>query len=94
MTFDEALEKYYEKRDKISEEFKADVKEWLKELGLDGKVRRKSDGKIGWLDVDYYKSLNFYPIRKDGTMAIRCSGWVSPSEPERDFERYEDDSND
>lgn len=93
MTFDEALKRYYEKREVISDEFKSDVHEWLQSLGLEGKVRRKEDGKIGWLDVDYYKSLNFYPVRKDGTRAIKCSGWVSPVNPEEQFERYEDETN-
>ena len=91
MTFDEALERYYEKREVISEEFREDVKTWLKELGLDSKVRRKKDGKIGYLDVDYYKSLNFYPLKKDGTPSIKCSGWVNPKNPEEQFERYEDE---
>lgn len=92
MTFNEALQKYYEKRGVISNEFRSDVHDWLQSLGLDGKVRRKEDGKIGWLDVDYYKSLNFYPVRKDGTMSIKCSGWVNPANPEEQFERYEDES--
>lgn len=77
---------------------KTDLKEALKESELDGLVRRKSDGRLGWLGIrlasSYVPELVFYPRTKTGGMSLKADGYVFDSddirdayEPVKDFER-------
>ena len=94
MTVDEITKKYRETCTALSNQYKADLEAHLKELHLDGLVRRKCDGKIGWLLVvnspicDY--SINFYPRLKQGNRSKCSSGWAT--DIENGFEPFEDDT--
>lgn len=60
-----------------------DLKEELKESRLDGLVRRKSDGRLGWLQVrtyaPYMPELAFYPRTKAGEMSLKADGYIVKS---------------
>ena len=71
---------------KAKERYKYSVQKWLMEHKLDGRVRRKKDGKTGWLDLDHYMSLNFYPQTKRGGRSVNASGYVSLFSVEEEFE--------
>ena len=74
----------------IEEECRKELEEKIKELGFDGIVRRKSDGKIGKLriytDYNNFCDLRFYPITKKGAESINASGLVW--NPETEFEPF------
>ena len=65
-----------------------DLREALKESGLDGLVRRKKDGRLGWLDIrlayPYMPELVFYPKTKAGGMSLKANGYVYDSVDIRD----------
>lgn len=97
-TFREIHTEYGKKRQNaiktIEEECCKELEEKLKELGFDGLVRRKSDGKIGKLRIytDFFSfcDLKFYPITKKGTESINSSGLVW--NPETEFEPLKGDN--
>ena len=68
-------------------------KEWLKDRSLDGKVIRKSDNKVGCLDLDWYGKINFYPMKKDGTRSLNASGICLEPDIEKDYEPYKEGGN-
>ena len=70
----------------VKKEGEQAVKEKLKELKLDGLVKRKSDGKIGKLEVLEYYELRFYPLKKNLLPSEKASGYVW--EVEEEFEPY------
>ncbi len=87
-------EKKYNVTKTIEEECRKELEEKIKELGFDGIVRRKSDGKIGKLRISvhsdsYCDFLRFYPITKKGTESINASGLVW--NPEEEFEPFKGD---
>lgn len=65
-----------------------DLKEALKESELDGLVRRKKDGRLGWLEVKlaypYIPEMVFYPKTKAGGMSLKADGYVYDSVDIRD----------
>ena len=83
MTLDEIRQKYNEKSNEVDHWLKDELGKAMVECGLVGrKVRRKRDGVIGVIMVDFdayartpYK-LNFHKLKKDGTSATYSSGWV------------------
>ena len=88
------LRKMHEEERKvlITKHYEA-VKARLRELHLDGLVRRKKDGKIGWLWVGINAvrgkiDIDFHPMKKDGTPSVNASGWSFDIEGE--FEPYKE----
>lgn len=80
-----------EERKALTAKYYKAVKERLIECHLDGLVRRKKDGKIGWLwvEIDVGRiTVKFHPMKKDGTPSINASGWSF--DVEHDFEPYEE----
>ena len=65
-----------------------DLKAALKESELDGLVRRRRDGRLGWLDIrlasSYVPELVFYPKTKAGGMSLKADGYVYDSVDIRD----------
>ena len=92
MTLYEIEKKYMEERRDLVARYEADIKSRLTELNFDGLVRRKKDGKIGWLWVEreagYRVKINFHPRKKDGTPSVNSSGWAF--DVEREFEPYKE----
>ena len=92
MRFYEIEKKYMQERRDLVARCEADIKSRLTELHLDGLVRRKKDGKIGWLWVERKEGcrvkVNFHPRKKDGTPSVNSSGWAFDVEGE--FEPYEE----
>ena len=86
MTLDEIRVQYKDEMRVVNETYKYSVQKWLVEHKLDGRVRRKKDGKMGWLDLDHYMSLNFYPQTKRGGRSLNSSGYVSLRFVEEEFE--------
>jgi len=71
------------------------VKNRLKEIHLDGLVRRKRDGKVGklWVYRDVCRiEIKFHPLKKDGTVSVNASGYSF--DIERDFEPYKESGTD
>lgn len=79
----EIREKFLAEKRELEKKYKNDVNARLIEVGLGGLVRRKRDGKIGWIKVvDYH--FEFYPRTKKGEISLVCNGWVG--DPEANFE--------
>ena len=80
MTMQEAHNKYNSDIKKAKDEYCDNLKQILVEQRLDGLVRRKKDGKIGWVRVNYTWSTieyGFYPRTKKGTESERQDGYIS-----------------
>ena len=92
MTLYEIEKKYMEERRDLVARHEADIKSRLTELNLDGLVRRKKDGKIGWLwvesEVGCRVKVTFHPRKKDGIPSVNSSGWAFDVEDE--FETYKE----
>ena len=84
MTIKELKTQYNDEMRAVKEKYRQSVNAWLKENNYDGLVRRKRDGKIGWIALDYENSLNFYARTKKGVRSINSSGYVF--DVEEDFE--------
>lgn len=86
MTTIEIDSKYRRDRLALHEKHVKDLEARLAEVHLDGKVRRKRDGKIGWLRVRelYIDGLSveiaFFPVTKTGEMSKHASGGVDYAE--------------
>ena len=79
----EIREKYLKEKRELEKKYKNDVNARLIEVGLGGLVRRKRDGKIGWIKVrEYY--FEFYPRTKKGEISMVSNGSVG--DPEANFE--------
>ena len=83
MTVLEIREKYLDEKRELAENYKKKANARLKEVGLGGLVRRKSDGRIGWLRVSEFY-IDFYPRTKKGEMSLVCNGYTG--DPEANFE--------
>lgn len=68
---------------RIRNNYEASVKNWLISKNLGGLVRRKSDGKLGWLCLGLY-FIDFYPKTKSGAKSKISSGY--PWNIEKEFE--------
>lgn len=90
MTFQEIIREYGEQVKEIRRQQTSAVKAKLIELGLNGFVRRKSDGKVGKLFYSAMDGFSFYPLTKSGELSMRQSGYVFASEIEAKFEPYEE----
>ena len=91
MTLYELKRAHDKERKNLTEKYYEAVKARLRELHLDGLVRRKKDGKIGWLwvGIDVCRiTINFHPMKKDGTPSVNASGWSF--DIEGDFEPYKE----
>ena len=80
MTMKEAYDKYNSDLRKVKDEYGDNLKQILVEQRLDGLVRRKKDGKIGWIRVNYNWhtiEYGFYPRTKKGTESEVQNGYVS-----------------
>jgi hypothetical protein len=80
MTMKEAYDKYNSDIKKAKDEYCENLKQILVEYHLDGLVRRKKDGKIGWVRVNYTWhtiEYGFYPRTKKGTESERQDGYIS-----------------
>lgn len=83
MTLEKIREIYDTKSHDLDHWLRDELGKTLVERGLVGKkVRRKRDGVIGFIMVDFdayartpYK-LNFHKLKKDGTSATYSSGWI------------------
>lgn len=73
-TIEEIRKQYGKDKNAFLEAYTNKIKERLKEIHLDGLVRRKEDGRIGWLETDYYGALCFYPRTKEGKKSINQNG--------------------
>lgn len=82
MTLIEIKVKYNDELRAVKEKYRQSVNDWLKENNWGGLVRRKRDGKVGWVDLDYDNFLNFYARTKKGTRSINSSGYVFDLEKE------------
>ena len=75
MTVLEIRDKYLDEKRKLTEDYKKKANARLKEIGLGGLVRRKRDGKIGWIKVrDYY--FVFFPRTKKGEMSLKADEYI------------------
>lgn len=90
MTIEEIKRKYIEAVAKADEICDRELRQWLKERNLDGKVKRQ-DGKIGYLDLDIYHNIHFYPVKKDGTRSLHPCGNFHYSQIEDCFQPYKED---
>ena len=84
MTLKEIKAQYNDELRATREKYRQSVNDWLKENNYAGLVRRKHDGKIGWIDLDYDNDLNFYARTKNGIRSLKSSGYVV--DVEDDFE--------
>ena len=76
MTLKEIKAQYNDEMRATRERYRQSVHDWLKENNYAGLVRRKRDGKIGWIDLDADNILNFYARTKKGIRSINSSGYV------------------
>ena len=69
MTVLEIRDKYLDEKRELTKKYMNEANARLKEVGLVGLVRRKRDGKIGWIKVgEYY--FEFYPRTKKGELSL------------------------
>lgn len=85
MTTKELRSKYTDDCIKLRKDYHTAVNDQLIKTHLNGLVKRKEDGKIGWLCCKEVR-VEFYPRTKNGTPSSRSDGWVSDAENE--FEPY------
>ena len=78
MTFKEAKEEYNKTIKDARELLNERVNDYLKELGLDGLVVRKKDGKVGVIrfGVSTLWDFDFFPITKAGKESKKASGFI------------------
>lgn len=80
MTIKELITKHSTTMIQSREQCITAIEEELKNAGLDGLVKRKRDGRLGWIEVKrrlYSVGLEFYPKTKSGEKSQRCNGYVS-----------------
>ena len=80
MTIKELIKKHKDTMIQSREQCIIAIEEELKNTGFSGLVKRKRDGRLGWLEVKrrmYSVELEFYPKTKSGEKSQRCSGYVS-----------------
>lgn len=84
MTFKEAKEEYNKTVKDARTLLEERAKDYLKELGLDGLVVRKKDGKIGVIHfgISTLWDFDFYPITKAGKESKNASGFIWKLEEE------------
>lgn len=83
MTFKEAKEEYNKTVKDAQTLLNERARDYLKELGLDGLVVRKKDGKIGVIHFGVYlEDFDFYPITKAGKESQNASGFIMKLEEE------------
>ena len=85
MTTEELNNEFRKKRAYLSDEYRRLIKDRLKEIHLDGLVRRVRDGKIGILHENSGISgigFDFYPITKSGKESEKPNGFVFHVEDE------------
>lgn len=89
MTINEIKIKYINDKRNITVSCQTALRERLKETNLDGIVRRKKDGKLGYLDI-YGVDVAFYPITKKGIRSQNSSGWSI--DIENDYEPFKEEN--
>lgn len=71
--FFDIKKEYNEDLKRVRNNFEASVKNWLISKNLGGLVRRKSDGKLGWLCLGQY-FIEFYPKTMSGEKSKIANG--------------------
>lgn len=83
MTFKEAKEEYNKTVKDAQTLLNERARDYLKELGFDGLVVRKKDGKIGVIHFGVHLwDFDFYPITKSGKESKNASGFIWKLEEE------------
>ena len=82
MTLNDLRNKHLNDKIELDKAYKTAVEERLKELNLDGLVKRISDGKTGYLELDDNKRVEFFPLTKSGKRGKLRSGWIRDAETE------------
>lgn len=84
MTFKEAQEEYNKTVKDAQTLLNERANAYLKELGFDGLVVRKKDGKIGVIHFGIFNpgGFDFYPITKSGKESKNASGYIWKLEEE------------
>lgn len=90
MTIREIVSKHSLQIKEIRKQLDAEVNARLRELRLDGLVRRKKDGKVGKLFYSPFNGFEFHPLLKSGEISYRQSGMVFASEVEDNYEPAEE----
>ena len=78
MTINEINGHYTMERRNLSDAHRKSLEDRLKEIHYNGLVRRKKDGKFGWLRVvyeDFCYTVKFYPRTKSGDESRVPSGY-------------------
>ena len=71
------MKKFYAQVAQAKEERRQNIRKYIDERGMTGKkVRRKSDGKLGYIDMTGELDIAFYPITKNGTKSLKQSGYL------------------
>lgn len=79
MTILELHQKYSEEKNELTAKYIEALKARLKEINLDGLVKYKRDGRIGWIVVTYdgvFCHIEFHHRTKSGEMSKNASGWA------------------
>ena len=73
--FRELRNKLIDERIALTKKYIEDVSAELKKYKLNNLVKRKEDGKIGFLKIQNER-VQFFPIKKDGTMSLIKDGYI------------------
>lgn len=76
MEFDEIRITYNTEKRHAREKYINSIKQYLKDHHLDGLVRSRRSGKVGWIDFDVYNDLHFYPKTKKGERSLKATAFV------------------
>jgi hypothetical protein len=72
MNIEEIVSKYRESIQQSRNIFISEIREFLEENKLDGKVVRIKDGRIGWLNLTDNLRMQFQYMKKNGERAPFC----------------------
>ena len=92
MTILELQKKYSDDKNDLRAKHIEALKARLKEINLDGLVKCKRDGRIGWLVVTYDVSfchIEFHHRTKSGEMSKTSGGWALDAEAS--YEPYKEE---
>ena len=92
MTILELQQKYSDDKNDLRAKHIEALKARLKEINLDGLVKYKRDGRIGWLVVTFdgaFCRVEFHHRTKSGEMSKNASGWSL--DVEKNYEPYKEE---
>lgn len=87
--FRELRNKLIDDRIALTKKYIEAVSDELKKYKLNNLVKRKDDGKIGYLKIQNDR-VQFFPIKKDGTMSLIKNGYIL--NVLKEFEPYNEES--